>query len=297
MVLMKKITKRILIKMTVSLFIFLVLTIAYPLIRYKLYSVDEKTIGKNKTPFIVGHRGAAGISPENTINSFKKAIELDVDYIEFDLHVSKDGNLIVIHDSNIKRTTDGEGEVEDLTLNELKKYSAGSWFGDEYTDEKIPTFEEVIEILDEERKLLIELKWPKKGIYQDLVSKVVDIVMKAGLQDRVVIQSFESSYLEEIENMNSNIECHQLLFGKSSLLPFYYDRSMKFGKFESQSRVTSLNWFYMYSDKRVIEKNARVGIKTGVFTVNKKEDMLKLASMGIDYLITDYPNIANEALK
>ena len=108
---------------------------------------------------VIAHRGAAGYAPENTLAAVKKATELNSDYIEVDVHVSKDGHVIVIHDTSVDRTTNGEGRVNDLTLKQLKKLDAGSWFSKDFKNEKVPTLEEVIQVWD--RKYAIcRLKLP-----------------------------------------------------------------------------------------------------------------------------------------
>ena len=96
-------------------------------------------------PLIIAHRGASGIAPENTLAAFQKAVEMGVDRIEMDLRQTIDGEVVVIHDKTIVRTTNGWGSVRKMSLNKLKNYSAGSWFNPDFTDEKVPTFREVLE--------------------------------------------------------------------------------------------------------------------------------------------------------
>src|SRR5699024_7283151 len=93
----------------------------------------------------VAHRGASGHAPENTMAAFQKGFEMKADYIEIDVQMTKDGELIVIHDTTVDRTTNGTGNVGDLTFEEIKQLDAGSWFSDEYAGEKIPTFEEILD--------------------------------------------------------------------------------------------------------------------------------------------------------
>ena len=103
----------------------------------------------------IGHRGAAGLEPENTLRSFGKAISLGVDAVEFDLHKCKTGELVAIHDSSVNRTTNGIGLVADLTLAELKLLDAGA-------EETIPTFSEILDFINKRVKVFIEIK--EKGI-------------------------------------------------------------------------------------------------------------------------------------
>ncbi len=111
----------------------------------------------------VGHRGARAYAPENTLASFKKAIEIGVDAVELDVRKTKDNQLVVIHDADVKRTTDGEGLVSELTLAQIKSFSAEG-------GEKIPTLDEALDFLDKKVKVLIELK--EAGIEEQVLSIV-----------------------------------------------------------------------------------------------------------------------------
>ncbi|MCS7313960.1 MAG: glycerophosphodiester phosphodiesterase family protein [Bryobacterales bacterium] len=95
-------------------------------------------------PLVVAHRGASRYAPENTLAAFRKAIELGADLIEFDVRETKDGHLVIMHDDTVDRTTDGEGRVSDLTLEQIKKLDAGSWFGPQFKGERVPTLEEAL---------------------------------------------------------------------------------------------------------------------------------------------------------
>lgn len=284
-----KITKKILLTMTISLFIFLVISFLIPLIKFKTTNISKNI--NTKEIKIIGHRGASGLAPENTSASFNKAIEIGVDIIELDIHLSSDNQLIVMHDSNIKRTTNGTGEIENLTLAEIKKLDAGSWYDEKYRTEKVPTLNEVFELVNNQCKIMIEIKWPKQGVYRGIVEKLIQAIENHKLEQQVIVQSFESKYIEKVISINPKIECHQLIFGESSFFPIYYDRKLRFGKFKPLENIKSVNCFYPFLSETT--KNAT---QTGVFTVNTKDDMLKVATLGANYVITDYPNIAIEVL-
>src|SRR5690606_10663178 len=120
---------------------------------------------------VIGHRGAAGYAPENTMASFLKAVEFQTPMIECDVHETRDGVLAVIHDQTLARTTDGEGYVEDFTWSELQKLDAGSWFGPEFQGERIPRIEEVLEIIGPKALIDIEIK-PGRSLYPDIMRKL-----------------------------------------------------------------------------------------------------------------------------
>lgn len=106
----------------------------------------------------VAHRGASGNYPENTLLAFQKALEIGVDEIELDLYFTKDEHLIVMHDSTVDRTTDGTGKIADLTLAEIKTLDVGSWFGEHFRGERVPTWDEALDLLQGKVHLNVHLK-------------------------------------------------------------------------------------------------------------------------------------------
>lgn len=116
---------------------------------------------------VVAHRGANRWAPENTIAAFLKAAEMGADYAEMDVRQTKDGEFVIMHDSDVKRTTNGSGKVSDMTLAEIQKLDAGSWFGEEFTGEKVPTLREVLRAID--GKILPDLDF-KSGSAEDLIA-------------------------------------------------------------------------------------------------------------------------------
>jgi glycerophosphoryl diester phosphodiesterase len=107
---------------------------------------------------IIAHRGGANLAPENTLAAFRQAIDLGVDMIEIDVHLSKDGHIMVIHDFTLDRTTTGKGKIADMTLKQIRKYDAGVKFNEKFRGEKVPTLDETMELLNGKTGLLIEIK-------------------------------------------------------------------------------------------------------------------------------------------
>ena len=152
-------------------------------------------------PQLIAHRGAhkgqSGNLPENTLASFQRAVELDADWLELDVQMSQDGQLVVIHDETVDRTTNGSGRVADLTLAELRALDAGN-------GEQIPTFKEVIELAKASGiPMMPEAKSPQ--LYPGLEAKMVEEIMAADYADQTVIQSFDAAALERIRALNPNI--------------------------------------------------------------------------------------------
>lgn len=149
---------------------------------------------------VAAHRGYKSSYPENTLLAFQKALELDVDMLEFDLRLSKDGAVMVIHDATLQRTTNGEGAVADFTLEELKLLDAGSWFHSQYEGLRIPTLVELCELLRlyPEVLLNVEIKPSPEAI--DAANKAVSILGSYGYLPRCVFTSFDAAVLTHIHN-------------------------------------------------------------------------------------------------
>ncbi len=144
-------------------------------------------------PLVVAHRGASSLAPENTMAAVRKALELNVDIIEIDVHRSYDGELVVIHDDTVNRTTSGKGRVKDFTLDELKKLDAGRWFKLSFWGERIPTLREVLEETKDKTVLLIELKGERTEV------RTVELVRELGMEDQVIIQSFDFQQVQKVK--------------------------------------------------------------------------------------------------
>lgn len=142
----------------------------------------------------VAHRGASSYAPENTFAAFDKALELGVSHVELDVHFSRDGHIVVIHDDALDRTTDGSGPVVDRTLAELRGLDVGAWFGPEYSGERIRTLAEVFERYKGRLHFVIEIK----ARAEDLASRTADMVRAHGLTNDVTITSFWKPWLEEV---------------------------------------------------------------------------------------------------
>ncbi|MGM0501198.1 MAG: glycerophosphodiester phosphodiesterase, partial [Bacillota bacterium] len=144
----------------------------------------------------IGHRGAAGLAPENTEAGFKKAVELGLDMIELDVQLTKDNKLVVIHDYDLQRAAGVEAKVADLTLDKLKQIDIGSYFAAEYADQRIMTLREVIELVGDELMINIELKMIAER-EQILIDEVKEILRQENFVDRAIISSFNHCYIKK----------------------------------------------------------------------------------------------------
>jgi len=230
---------------------------------------------------VIAHRGASAVAPENTLIAYKKAIEMGADYAELDVRQTKDRAIVLMHDKTVHRTTGVKGFVWDLTLAELKKLDAGSWFGEEFTGEPIPTLEEVIRLVKGLMKLNIEVKISENepGIAQ----KVVDIVRSEDFSRDCIITSFDIETVKTFNRIAPDLETG-LIFEKE----YHSD------VFEGTWDVLSSNFELV--DAGLVQLAKESGKKIYVWTVNEREEMLRLIGLGVDGIITDKPDLLRSVL-
>jgi len=217
----------------------------------------------------IGHRSARAYVPENTLKSFKKALEIGVDAVELDVRKTKDNQLVVIHDADIKRTTNGEGLVSAFTLMEIQGFDAGS-------GEKIPTLEEVLDFLDKKAKVFVELK--ESGIEE----QVLAIVKKKGLEKNVVITSFIEEALKKVRELNGDVE--------TGLIYANYKNPIKAAL---ELKANYLLPLYRFTHTANVKKAHQNGLKVVVWTINKPEEVKEYAKKGADGIASDNPDILN----
>ena len=244
-----------------------------------MWPVDEKSKVLN-----IAHRGASGVAPENTISAFKKAIDLGADMIELDVHQSKDGEVVVIHSKKLHHTTSGKGLVEDWTLKELKKFDAGSWFSPEFADEKIPTLREVIELAKGKVGLNIEIKKGRK-FYPEIEEKIVKLLEEYDLIEPCIVSSFHIKYTKRIRELNPYIA-----IGKLLVLSVFSPKE------DILMDVNAIHPYWLMVSKRLVEGAHRDHLRVNVWTVNNTNIMRRLIEIGVDGILTNYPERLNWVL-
>jgi glycerophosphoryl diester phosphodiesterase len=215
----------------------------------------------------IGHRGARAYEPENTLRSFRKALEIGVDAIELDVRKTRDNHLVVIHDADVKRTTNGKGLVADLTLKEIKELSTEK-------NEKIPTLEEALDFIDNKAKILIELK--ETGSEE----KVLSAVHSKKLEKNVIIVSFLEEALAKIREQDKQIETG-LLYAKHKN-PIKAAQDLK---------TNYLLPLYRFTHTANVQKAHQNGLKVLVWTINTPEEIAEYTEKGVDGIATDKPDI------
>ncbi|WP_205503542.1 glycerophosphodiester phosphodiesterase [Rufibacter psychrotolerans] len=254
---------------------------------------DKKLVlrTKSRKVSVIAHRGASGTAPENTLPAIKKALETSADFIEIDVHQSKDGQVVVIHDPTVDRTTNGSGRVADLTLAELKQLEAGIKFDSSLTDVRIPTLAQVLRTVKGKKKLLIELKKGEEDYYPGLEENTLKLIREHRAQEWCVLQSFHDPILERIWQTDFVIPTHKLIVGKIPFLPIYIDHELKFGNFDRYSEATAINIHRYFASKAFIKKLHGQGFKTFIWTEDNPQNIQQLFELGADGVMTNHPEL------
>lgn len=205
--------------------------------------------------------------------------------VELDVHLTKDREVVVIHDETLERTTSGKGKVLNHTLSELKKLDAGAWFTPEFSGEKIPTLEEVLQSLKGKVQINIEIK-NGPVYYEGIEERVLAIVSKNSMLDQVIISSFDHFCLKRIKEL-----CPDLPTGRVVKLGvLYVARLLKPEKIAQSVGASGLHVNKSYLTPDLLHRARQYGLKVLVWTVNEPEQMQSFREMGVDGIVTNFPD-------
>lgn len=232
---------------------------------------------------VITHRGFSGRAPENTLAAFRKALEVGADMIELDVRLSKDRELVVIHDQHLNRTTDGKGRVSELTLAQLRKLDAGSSFSEEFTGERIPTLEEALSLVESLMLLNVEIKTDANTV-ELVTEKVLRLIHEMRMGDQVIISSFDPRALKHSHEIDPGVKTASIYSE-----PFHLGKS----PIEIMEEVGSVA--YIVADDQltediVVECHGH-GRPVGVYTINELARMPTLIQLGVDAVFTDRPDL------
>ena len=230
---------------------------------------------------VTAHRGDSAAYPENTIPAFKGAIQVGADWAELDVQQTADGEVIVMHDSNLKRTTGLDKEVWQVTWDEIKDLDNGSWFDKKYQTVRIPTLEEVLKVCRGKIHLNIEIK--PSGHDKDLEEQVAKLLKKYHMRDTCVVSSLKYDSLRKIKEADDSIETA-------------YITSVSYGNFTDLEYADGYSVESTLLSKSFVNKAQKAGKQIYVWTVNSEERLEKVVGMGIDNVITDDPVMAKELI-
>ncbi|WP_020401917.1 glycerophosphodiester phosphodiesterase [Gracilimonas tropica] len=235
---------------------------------------------------VIAHRGASAYYPENTMSAFKAALEMGAEMIEADVSLSKDGVPVVIHDEELRRTTNGSGLVSDHTVEELKRLDAGAWFGQAHAGEQIPTLEELLTLATGKIALNIEIKPEAVGKtpFGGIEEKVVSLVEQYGMRDYVLYSSFAYKAIKHFHEINVDIPVALL-----------YDKKQSSGRRLTQLvadyDADAFNCSYWQYSKKWAEEAKEAQIPIFVYTVNDERKMRKVIQRGASGIFTDKPDV------
>ena len=238
---------------------------------------------------VISHRGFSGVAPENTLAAFRKALTLKVDYIELDIHLTKDNQLVVIHDKTINRTTNGKGKVNELTLEEIKKYDAGNWFSPEYNTEKTPTLEEVLELVNGKAKLFIEVK---RGdiFYAGIEQLTLDLINKKNARDWCILHSFDDEIIRNIHHLDKTIPLFKTIELTPSLADLYINRIMRTKDIFHYKNMCGLNMNHQVVTHSLVRELHKKNLQLVVWTVNNPDAIKKMIAAKVDGIISNFPD-------
>ena len=233
---------------------------------------------------IIAHRGFSGIYPENTMLAFRKAIEIGADGIELDVHLSKDGQVMIIHDEALKRTTGLDGVISDYTRAELEKISAGKTKNDEFGFTPIPSLEEYLAFMAEHRDKITNIELKTAPVYYpEIEEKTLELVRKFDLEKNIIYSSFNWLSIERMQRLGTISETGLLFSGMKLYNQAHIIKSLGINYFHPDFNDLTDEIVKSYLDNK---------IGLNVWTVNEIEDMKVCLSWNIDGLITNFPDRA-----
>ncbi len=244
---------------------------------------------ETKTPLIVAHRGASAHAPENTLSAFNLALAMGADGIELDVMLSKDDELIVIHDDTVDRTTNGSGRVSDFSYSTLKDLDAGKAFADQYVGERIPTLAEVFEALGGKLLINVELK-NYASPNDDLTEKVINLILHYQLSESILLSSFNPLNLSRAYKQAPQIKRGLLTFPKAlgALLRGPIGRIFPYNALHPHfSDVTA----------RLVDKLHSLNRQVNVWTVDDPQEIQRLYHLGVDMIICNDPQATRQIIE
>jgi len=246
----------------------------------------SKTLSGGKT-LLCGHRGACGIAPENTLVSFRKALELGADFIEFDVQLSADGVPIIFHDDTLARTTDKGGRhfPDELTLAQLKALDAGSWFNRQFAGTQIPTLDEVLDEFGGCIGLNIEIKSrPGENPANGIEAKVAEAVASRDLYANTIVSSFDPARLTRLHTLNSRIAIGLLVTGRAR----DYPRGMTPWLLAERIGAKAFHPPYKIVDAALVAEAHARGLSVNTWTVNDKRTASQMLELGVDMVMGNF---------
>lgn len=228
-----------------------------------------------QNPTVMAHRGLSADAPENTLYAFSDAISVGADFIELDVQQTRDGVLVVMHDSNLKRTTGVNKDIWDVDYADIQNLDAGSWFDPAYANARIPTLEETLQFVDKRAKLNIEIKPTKHGS-DTLEQDVAELITRYQYTDACYVTSFSYGSLKKVKEANPEIRTGYLM-------------SVAYGQFYSLKYADAFSLNKVFVTSQVVNAAHQQGKQIFAWTVNSMSEVRSLCNLHVDSIITDDP--------
>ncbi len=234
---------------------------------------------------VIAHRGASGNAPENTLAAFRKAVALGATFIETDLQLSRDAHFVAIHDETVNRTTNGQGAVHGMTLTELRRLDAGSWFGSEFAGERIPTLEEILEF-SKKNDVVFYLEIKPGGSWGG-EHALIGSLRESGEIPRVVVISFDAAIVLNLRKIEPTLMTGLLYDGQ---IETPLDKAVAIGARQLLVRGDLVT-------PALLAEGRKKDLQVVCWTVNHPAHMRMLAAAGVDGIMSDYPDRLAAAVK
>ncbi|WP_308423104.1 glycerophosphodiester phosphodiesterase [Paenibacillus marchantiophytorum] len=229
-------------------------------------------------PLVIGHRGAAGEAPENTLASFALALEQGADGIELDVHLTKDNEIVVCHDATLDRTTNGAGWIVEKNWEELRSLDAGMWYSEAYIGERVPLLREVFDLVPRGHLINVEVKHAYEGRME---KALLAFLQASGRMEDVVISSFDHKVIRRLKVAEPEVKVG-LLYTANLIDHAGYAEQIGVD-------VYSLHPYHHLIGDEDVKAASAANVKTYPYTVNELRDYKQLISFGVSGIITDYP--------
>lgn len=233
------------------------------------------------------HRGDRAHAPESTLAAFQKAYQLGVDMVEFDVHLTADGHLVVMHDETVDRCTDGSGRIADMTLAQIKALDAGSWRGAEFRGQQVPTFAEAARALPAPLWLNIHLKTVDASAEKGFVPRFMEAFAEAGLAGRAHVVHDYLETLDRVRTLDPQVPCCWLPMCEDGLQYIRRAKAAGFGILQPGRGMMSAEFCAAVHEADLV---------ANVFYANTEADMRLYLDWGIDGILTDDPALLQQVL-
>jgi glycerophosphoryl diester phosphodiesterase len=250
--------------------------------------LKQRLHGKRGRVWVVGHRGAMGHVPENTMLSFERALELGADWIELDVHLSRDGELAVIHDETLDRTTNGNGLVKDYSMAELRELDAGAWFGAEYAGQRVPSLNDVL-VWARARDVVVDIEIKNAPIYYSgIEAAVVRCLEQHAMSEQAIVISFDHASVKRVKELDERVATGVLYAGRP------VDGGVGLAQAANADAVLP-HWAYV--TRQDVDAAHAAGIAVAPWVSSDPSVLQNLIQLGVDAIGTNHPDVLRNAVR